>query len=122
MSIKISLDDHYKTWSEIATPKTVECCRALWHEDPNFIGEYYKWKKRELKHHKEWSLKDAAAVAQYARENKKFYIAKPKEFTSAHTNFCVPGVQAWCMWTLCLGPNVAAIRIHQLKQICCKDW
>ncbi|XP_054428582.1 ubiquitin-conjugating enzyme E2 U [Pteronotus mesoamericanus] len=56
-SIKISFDDYYKTWSEIATSKAAECYRTPLLEDPNFIGEYCKWKKVELKHHKEWNLK-----------------------------------------------------------------
>ncbi|XP_038393187.1 ubiquitin-conjugating enzyme E2 U isoform X17 [Canis lupus familiaris] len=40
-------------------------------EDPNFIGEYYKQKKVELKHTKEWNLKYAAAVAGLARESRR---------------------------------------------------
>ncbi|XP_074190959.1 ubiquitin-conjugating enzyme E2 U isoform X18 [Rhinolophus sinicus] len=56
-SIKISFDDYYKTWSEIATSKAAECYRTPLLEDPNFIEEYYKWKKRELQHPKEWNFK-----------------------------------------------------------------
>ncbi|XP_074190946.1 ubiquitin-conjugating enzyme E2 U isoform X6 [Rhinolophus sinicus] len=55
-SIKISFDDYYKTWSEIATSKAAECYRTPLLEDPNFIEEYYKWKKRELQHPKEWNF------------------------------------------------------------------
>ncbi|XP_058993159.1 ubiquitin-conjugating enzyme E2 U isoform X2 [Mustela lutreola] len=40
-------------------------------EDPNFIVEYYKWKKAELKHPKEWNLKYAATVARLARESRR---------------------------------------------------
>ncbi|XP_039694421.1 ubiquitin-conjugating enzyme E2 U isoform X2 [Pteropus medius] len=74
-SIKISFDDYYKTWSEIATSKPTEYHRNSVFKDPNFIGQYYKWKKMELKHSKEWHLKYPAAVAQYARENKRPYKA-----------------------------------------------
>ncbi|KAM5265689.1 ubiquitin-conjugating enzyme E2 U isoform 2-T2 [Hipposideros larvatus] len=72
-SIKVSFDDYYKTWSEIATSKAAELYRTPLLEDPNFIGKYYKWKKMELKHPKEWNLKYAATKARHARENKKPY-------------------------------------------------
>ncbi|XP_066121085.1 ubiquitin-conjugating enzyme E2 U [Saccopteryx bilineata] len=55
--IKISFDDYYKTWSQIATSKAAESYRTPLLEDPNFIGQYFEWKKRNLKHHKEWNLK-----------------------------------------------------------------
>ncbi|KAF6345976.1 ubiquitin conjugating enzyme E2 U [Rhinolophus ferrumequinum] len=55
-SIKVSFDDYYKTWCEIATSKAAECYRTPFLEDPNFIEEYYKWKKRELQHPKEWNF------------------------------------------------------------------
>uniref|UniRef100_G1M992 Ubiquitin-conjugating enzyme E2 U n=1 Tax=Ailuropoda melanoleuca TaxID=9646 RepID=G1M992_AILME len=53
----ISFNDYYKTWSGIATSKATEYYRSPLLEDPNFIVEYYKWKKAELKHPKEWNLK-----------------------------------------------------------------
>ncbi|XP_006919339.1 ubiquitin-conjugating enzyme E2 U [Pteropus alecto] len=56
-SIKISFDDYYKTWSEIATSKPTKYHRNSMFKDLNFIGQYYKWKKMELKHSKEWHLK-----------------------------------------------------------------
>ncbi|KAM8956242.1 ubiquitin-conjugating enzyme E2 U isoform 6-T6 [Lycaon pictus] len=57
-SIKaVSFNDYYKTWSGIATSKATEYYRSSLLEDPNFIGEYYKQKKVELKHTKEWNLK-----------------------------------------------------------------
>ncbi|XP_030891290.1 ubiquitin-conjugating enzyme E2 U isoform X3 [Leptonychotes weddellii] len=40
-------------------------------EDPNFVVEYYKWKKAELKHPKEWNLKYAASMARLARESRR---------------------------------------------------
>uniref|UniRef100_A0A8C0KX74 Ubiquitin-conjugating enzyme E2 U n=1 Tax=Canis lupus dingo TaxID=286419 RepID=A0A8C0KX74_CANLU len=56
-SIKaVSFNDYYKTWSGIATSKATEYYRSSLLEDPNFIGEYYKQKKVELKHTKEWNL------------------------------------------------------------------
>nr|KAF6508912.1 ubiquitin conjugating enzyme E2 U [Rousettus aegyptiacus] len=72
-SFKVSFDDYYKTWSEIATSKATEYHRNSMFKDPNFIGQYYKWRKMELKHSKEWRLKYPAAIAQYARENKRPY-------------------------------------------------
>ncbi|XP_073644805.1 ubiquitin-conjugating enzyme E2 U isoform X4 [Tursiops truncatus] len=71
-SIKsVSFYDYYKTWSRIATSKATEYYRTPLLEDPDFIGEYYKWKKNELRRPKEWGLKYAAAMARIARENKK---------------------------------------------------
>nr|XP_025839029.1 ubiquitin-conjugating enzyme E2 U isoform X8 [Vulpes vulpes] len=71
-SIKaVSFNDYYKTWSGIATSKATEHYRSSLLEDPNFIGEYYKQKKVELKHTKEWNLKYAAAVAGLARESRR---------------------------------------------------
>nr|XP_019586598.1 PREDICTED: ubiquitin-conjugating enzyme E2 U isoform X1 [Rhinolophus sinicus] len=75
-SIKVSFDDYYKTWSEIATSKAAECYRTPLLEDPNFIEEYYKWKKRELQHPKEWNFKYAAIKARHARENNRPYKAR----------------------------------------------
>nr|XP_035926345.1 ubiquitin-conjugating enzyme E2 U isoform X4 [Halichoerus grypus] len=40
-------------------------------EDPNFVVGYYKWKKAELKHPKEWNLKYAASMARLARESRR---------------------------------------------------
>uniref|UniRef100_A0A8C9QE25 Ubiquitin-conjugating enzyme E2 U n=1 Tax=Spermophilus dauricus TaxID=99837 RepID=A0A8C9QE25_SPEDA len=57
-SIKsISFNDYYKTWSRIATSKATESYRAPLLGDPHFIGEYYKWKKTDKGHLKEWKLK-----------------------------------------------------------------
>uniref|UniRef100_A0A8D1MD76 Ubiquitin-conjugating enzyme E2 U n=1 Tax=Sus scrofa TaxID=9823 RepID=A0A8D1MD76_PIG len=57
-SIKsVSFNDYFKTWSEIATSKATECYRTPLLDDPDFIGEYYKWKKNEIRHPKEWHLK-----------------------------------------------------------------
>uniref|UniRef100_A0A8C0CE32 Ubiquitin conjugating enzyme E2 U n=1 Tax=Balaenoptera musculus TaxID=9771 RepID=A0A8C0CE32_BALMU len=71
-SIKsVSFNDYYKTWSGIATSKATEYYRTPLLEDPDFTGEYYKWKKNELRRPKEWGLKYAAAMARIARENKK---------------------------------------------------
>ncbi|KAM9106687.1 ubiquitin-conjugating enzyme E2 U [Megaptera novaeangliae] len=71
-SIKsVSFNDYYKTWSGIATSKATDYYRTPLLEDPNFTGEYYKWKKNELRRPKEWGLKYAAAMARIARENKK---------------------------------------------------
>uniref|UniRef100_A0A8D2HYT3 Ubiquitin-conjugating enzyme E2 U n=1 Tax=Urocitellus parryii TaxID=9999 RepID=A0A8D2HYT3_UROPR len=57
-SIKsISFNDYYKTWSRIATSKATESYRAPLLGDPHFIGEYYKWKKTDKGHPKEWKLK-----------------------------------------------------------------
>ncbi|XP_020953431.1 ubiquitin-conjugating enzyme E2 U isoform X6 [Sus scrofa] len=56
-SIKsVSFNDYFKTWSEIATSKATECYRTPLLDDPDFIGEYYKWKKNEIRHPKEWHL------------------------------------------------------------------
>ncbi|KAG3283318.1 ubiquitin conjugating enzyme E2 U (putative), transcript variant X4 [Ictidomys tridecemlineatus] len=56
-SIKsISFNDYYKTWSRIATSKATESYRAPLLGDPHFIGEYYKWKKIDKGHPKEWKL------------------------------------------------------------------
>uniref|UniRef100_A0A8D0WZN6 Ubiquitin-conjugating enzyme E2 U n=1 Tax=Sus scrofa TaxID=9823 RepID=A0A8D0WZN6_PIG len=72
LSIKsVSFNDYFKTWSEIATSKATECYRTPLLDDPDFIGEYYKWKKNEIRHPKEWHLKYATALARIARENKR---------------------------------------------------
>nr|XP_039330132.1 ubiquitin-conjugating enzyme E2 U isoform X3 [Saimiri boliviensis boliviensis] len=39
-------------------------------KDPKFIGQYYKWKKMDLQHHKEWNLKYAVIKCQLARKNR----------------------------------------------------
>ncbi|XP_006748286.1 ubiquitin-conjugating enzyme E2 U-like [Leptonychotes weddellii] len=67
----ISFNDYYKTWSGIATSKATEYYRSPLLEDPNFVVEYYKWKKAELKHPKEWNLKYAASMARLARESRR---------------------------------------------------
>ncbi|XP_046306991.1 ubiquitin-conjugating enzyme E2 U isoform X4 [Marmota monax] len=73
-SIKsISFNDYYKTWSRIATSKATESYRAPLLGDPHFIGEYYKWKKTDKGHPKEWKLKYAATKSHLARENKMLH-------------------------------------------------
>nr|XP_025727680.1 ubiquitin-conjugating enzyme E2 U isoform X2 [Callorhinus ursinus] len=67
----ISFNDYYKTWSGIATSKATEYYRSPLLEDPNFVVEYYKWKKAELQHPKEWNLKYAATMARLARESRR---------------------------------------------------
>nr|XP_035926344.1 ubiquitin-conjugating enzyme E2 U isoform X3 [Halichoerus grypus] len=67
----ISFNDYYKTWSGIATSKATEYYRSPLLEDPNFVVGYYKWKKAELKHPKEWNLKYAASMARLARESRR---------------------------------------------------
>ncbi|XP_069334128.1 ubiquitin-conjugating enzyme E2 U [Eulemur rufifrons] len=53
----VSFNDYYKTWSGIATSKATEYYRTPVLKDPNFTGQYYKWKKMDLQHPKEWNLK-----------------------------------------------------------------
>ncbi|XP_029803886.1 ubiquitin-conjugating enzyme E2 U isoform X3 [Suricata suricatta] len=71
----ISFNDYYKTWSGIATSNATGCYRSPLFEDPHFIGKYYKWKKPELKHPREWNLKYTAAMARLARESRRPYTA-----------------------------------------------
>ncbi|KAM9241761.1 ubiquitin-conjugating enzyme E2 U [Dugong dugon] len=66
----ISFNDYYKTWSVIATSKATEYYRTPVLQESDFIGKYYKWKKIDLKHPKEWRLKYAATLTRLARENK----------------------------------------------------
>ncbi|XP_076976834.1 ubiquitin-conjugating enzyme E2 U isoform X5 [Tamandua tetradactyla] len=82
-SIKaIPFNDYYKTWSGIATSKATECYRAPLLNDPDFMRSYYKWKKIELKHPKEWSLKFAASMSRLNRENNRPHRAShPTERT-----------------------------------------
>ncbi|XP_035294843.1 ubiquitin-conjugating enzyme E2 U [Cricetulus griseus] len=54
---KISFNDYYKTWSEIATSKTAEHSKNPFVGDPNFMGQYYKWKRQDLQQQKQWKLK-----------------------------------------------------------------
>nr|XP_044605306.1 ubiquitin-conjugating enzyme E2 U isoform X7 [Equus asinus] len=106
-SIKVvSFDDYYKTWSGIATSKPTDyyrtpckmICLILTRkprprevfEDQNFIAKYYKWKKMELKHPKEWSLKYAAARARLARENRGPYRAN---YPTQRSHLCPTPVQ-----------------------------
>ncbi|XP_070324141.1 ubiquitin-conjugating enzyme E2 U isoform X4 [Odocoileus virginianus] len=57
-SIKsVSFSDYYKTWSGIATSKATEYYRTPFLKDLNFIKQYYNWKKDDLRHTKEWSLR-----------------------------------------------------------------
>ncbi|XP_004369073.1 ubiquitin-conjugating enzyme E2 U [Trichechus manatus latirostris] len=53
----ISFNDYYKTWSVIATSKATEYYRTPVLQDSDFVGKYYKRKKIDLKHPKEWRLK-----------------------------------------------------------------
>ncbi|XP_055090184.1 ubiquitin-conjugating enzyme E2 U [Symphalangus syndactylus] len=39
-------------------------------KDPDFIGQYYKWKKMDLQHHKEWNLKYSVIKCWLARKNR----------------------------------------------------
>ncbi|KAF0879697.1 UBE2U enzyme, partial [Crocuta crocuta] len=71
----ISFNDYYRTWSGIATSKATGYYRNPLFEDPHFIEEYYKWKKLELKHPREWNLKYTAAMARLARESRRPYTA-----------------------------------------------
>nr|XP_001499694.4 ubiquitin-conjugating enzyme E2 U isoform X2 [Equus caballus] len=90
-SIKVvSFDDYYKTWSGIATSKPTDYYRTPLFEDQNFIAKYYKWKKMELKHPKEWSLKYAAARARLARENRGPYRAN---YPTQRSHLCPTPVQ-----------------------------
>ncbi|XP_040834574.1 ubiquitin-conjugating enzyme E2 U [Ochotona curzoniae] len=66
----ISFYEYHKTWSGIATSKTSAFYRTPLLEDTSFIGQYYKWKKRELQYPEEWKFKYAAIKARLARENK----------------------------------------------------
>uniref|UniRef100_A0A4W2GJA9 Ubiquitin-conjugating enzyme E2 U n=3 Tax=Bos TaxID=9903 RepID=A0A4W2GJA9_BOBOX len=71
-SIKpVSFSDYYKTWSGIATSKATEYYRTPFLKDPNFIKQYYNWRKDDLRHTKEWSLRYIAAISRVARENIK---------------------------------------------------
>ncbi|XP_035107622.3 ubiquitin-conjugating enzyme E2 U isoform X2 [Callithrix jacchus] len=57
-SIKgVLFSDYYQIWSGIATSRATEHYRTPLLKDPKFIGRYYKWKKMDLQHHKEWNLK-----------------------------------------------------------------
>uniref|UniRef100_G1RYN6 Ubiquitin-conjugating enzyme E2 U n=1 Tax=Nomascus leucogenys TaxID=61853 RepID=G1RYN6_NOMLE len=67
--IKTSFSDYYQTWSRIATSKATEYYRAPLLKDPDFIGQYYKWKKMDLQHHKEWNLKYSVIKCWLARKN-----------------------------------------------------
>nr|XP_012622582.1 ubiquitin-conjugating enzyme E2 U isoform X2 [Microcebus murinus] len=65
----ISFNDYYKTWSEIATSKATEFDRTPLLEDPNFIGQYYKWRKMDLQYPKEWKLRFGALKSRFARKD-----------------------------------------------------
>ncbi|XP_032152638.1 ubiquitin-conjugating enzyme E2 U [Sapajus apella] len=70
-SIKgVLFSDYYQTWSGIATSTATEYYRTPLLKDPKFIGQYYKWKKMDLQHHKEWNLKYAVIKCQLARKNR----------------------------------------------------
>ncbi|XP_007957371.1 ubiquitin-conjugating enzyme E2 U [Orycteropus afer afer] len=53
----VSFNNYYESWSEIATSKATEYYRTPLLQDSNFIGNYYKWKKMDLNHPKEWRLR-----------------------------------------------------------------
>ncbi|XP_058393018.1 ubiquitin-conjugating enzyme E2 U isoform X1 [Diceros bicornis minor] len=86
----VSFNDYYKTWSGIATSKATDHYRTPLLKDPDFVGEYNKWKKMELKHPKEWNLKCAAVVARLARENKRPYKAS---YPTGRTHLCPAPIQ-----------------------------
>ncbi|XP_011796237.1 PREDICTED: LOW QUALITY PROTEIN: ubiquitin-conjugating enzyme E2 U [Colobus angolensis palliatus] len=65
-----SFSDYYQTWSRVATSKATEYYRTPLLKDPNFIGQYYKWKKMDLQHHKEWNLKYSVTKCWLARKNR----------------------------------------------------
>ncbi|XP_017397026.1 ubiquitin-conjugating enzyme E2 U [Cebus imitator] len=70
-SIKgVLFSDYYQTWSGIATSTATEYYRTPLLKGPKFIGQYYKWKKMDLQHHKEWNLKYAVIKCQLARKNR----------------------------------------------------
>nr|XP_008999643.2 ubiquitin-conjugating enzyme E2 U isoform X1 [Callithrix jacchus] len=70
-SIKgVLFSDYYQIWSGIATSRATEHYRTPLLKDPKFIGRYYKWKKMDLQHHKEWNLKYAVIKCQLARKNR----------------------------------------------------
>ncbi|XP_034822507.1 ubiquitin-conjugating enzyme E2 U isoform X2 [Pan paniscus] len=65
-----SFSDYYQTWSRIATSKATEYYRTPLLKVPNFIGQYYKWKKMDLQHQKEWNLKYSVIKCWLARKNR----------------------------------------------------
>ncbi|XP_050613122.1 ubiquitin-conjugating enzyme E2 U isoform X1 [Macaca thibetana thibetana] len=65
-----SFSDYYQAWSRIATSKATEYYRTALLKDPNFIGQYYKWKKMDLQHHKEWNLKYSVIKCWLAKKNR----------------------------------------------------
>nr|XP_039330131.1 ubiquitin-conjugating enzyme E2 U isoform X2 [Saimiri boliviensis boliviensis] len=67
---RVLFSDYYQIWSEIATSAATEYYRTPLLKDPKFIGQYYKWKKMDLQHHKEWNLKYAVIKCQLARKNR----------------------------------------------------
>uniref|UniRef100_A0A8C6R6E9 Uncharacterized protein n=1 Tax=Nannospalax galili TaxID=1026970 RepID=A0A8C6R6E9_NANGA len=66
----ISFNDYYKTWSGIATTKTTEHSRNSLLKDPNFMGQYYKWKRCNLQHPRQWKLKFGVAKCRFTRGNR----------------------------------------------------
>ncbi|XP_070324144.1 ubiquitin-conjugating enzyme E2 U isoform X8 [Odocoileus virginianus] len=90
-SIKsVSFSDYYKTWSGIATSKATEYYRTPFLKDLNFIKQYYNWKKDDLRHTKEWSLRYIAAISRIAREN--INIQKVN-YQTRRSYICVPPIQ-----------------------------
>nr|XP_051713638.1 ubiquitin-conjugating enzyme E2 U isoform X2 [Oryctolagus cuniculus] len=66
----ISFYEYHKTWSGIATSKASEFYKTPLLKDPEFLGQYYKWKKIDLQYPKEWKLKYAATKARFSRETR----------------------------------------------------
>ncbi|XP_070324139.1 ubiquitin-conjugating enzyme E2 U isoform X2 [Odocoileus virginianus] len=59
-------------------------------KDLNFIKQYYNWKKDDLRHTKEWSLRYIAAISRIAREN--INIQKVN-YQTRRSYICVPPIQ-----------------------------
>nr|XP_027826651.1 ubiquitin-conjugating enzyme E2 U isoform X6 [Ovis aries]XP_027826652.1 ubiquitin-conjugating enzyme E2 U isoform X6 [Ovis aries] len=90
-SIKsVSFSDYYKTWSGIATSKATEYYRTPFLKDPSFIKQYYNWRKDDLKHTKEWSLRYIAAISRIARENIK---PQKANYQTERSYVCIPPIQ-----------------------------
>uniref|UniRef100_A0A2K5EGZ1 Ubiquitin-conjugating enzyme E2 U n=1 Tax=Aotus nancymaae TaxID=37293 RepID=A0A2K5EGZ1_AOTNA len=66
----VLFSDYYQIWSGIATSTATEYYRTPLLKDPKFTGQYCKWKKMDLQHHKEWNLKYAVIKCQLARKNR----------------------------------------------------
>uniref|UniRef100_F1MR99 Ubiquitin-conjugating enzyme E2 U n=2 Tax=Bos taurus TaxID=9913 RepID=F1MR99_BOVIN len=86
----VSFSDYYKTWSGIATSKATEYYRTPFLKDPNFIKQYYNWRKDDLRHTKEWSLRYIAAISRVARENIK---PQKANYQTGRSYVCIPPIQ-----------------------------